>query len=1027
MEGNNLGNIYYTVDADVSALMTAERKTTDSIDRVGTSLSTLSKAISAVIASGALAKFFLDASKAAMDFNASISNLSAITGAVGKDLEFLRKTALEFGATTTLSASQAAEALKLVASAKPDLLESGAALKEVTKQAILLAEAAGIDLAQAASTVGKSLNQFGAEASEAARFVNVLAAGSKFGSAEIPAISEALKAAGVAASSAKISFEQTGAAIQVLASVGLQGSEAGTALRNIFLKLNNDVDKNLRPSVVGLSQALKNVNKLNEDGAAQVKRFGLENIVAAQTLLSSTANLDDLTKKLTGTNTAFDQARTNTDNLDGDMKALNSVIEALQIQIGSLADSELRTLTKAFTEFLSAINGNKDALKNWGGIVDGVVKSGEALAVVLAGRLVAASVQYTAAIVQKVSATTSAVIADNNAAKAALRRAESEKISALALVSSASLDVKAATGTNAYAFAKENLTRQSALAAVAVGNYNKAVVLADVANAKAVASTTLLGTAMRGASGVLALLGGPAGAAIIAASAIAYYYATAETAEEKTKALAESVNTLSDSYKGLNDVQRSIALSKVSTEMTAVREKLLSATNALNNWTETAKTDPFANQQVKRYKNEVESLNHKLNELSAEQQAIFKSGMPEILSTTAASVKSSGETVVNEITKIDSSLEDLRAKLTLTANGYEEYALRKQLSTAGASSAVIDANLKELRSLQALRQEVELMDQVDADSEAQAKKSRDRSVNVTTAVNDLASSPLEKLQADLQAQYDLIAEYEMLETSNHQVALDARAAADAAYLEKVKGLTADQGKSFGDMLEENGASLKSFQASAVGAFTAFATGAQTGEEALRNLAQSILTQMIGALVQMGIQALIGQAAATAGAVASGATIATAMAPAAALSSLASFGGNAAPAAAGITSTVGLAQGLALAGGRLYGGSTAPNSMYQVTENGRAEMFTDGRDSFLMTGSRGGSVTPNGDLGGGGQPIINITTINNASGTDVSVQQSTSGNVTDVKFIVDTVAGNILNGGKIRGAMTKATTAKNRVV
>jgi TP901 family phage tail tape measure protein len=1027
MEGTNLGNIYYTVDADVSALMTAERQISGSVDRVDSRLSELAKAISGVITAGSIAKFLLDASKAAMEFNASISNLSAITGAVGKDLEFLRKTALEFGATTTLSASQAAEALKLVASAKPDLLQSGAALKEVTRQAILLAEAAGIDLAQAAETVGKSLNQFGADASEAARFVNVLAAGSKFGSAEIPAISEALKAAGVAASSAKISFEQTGAAIQVLSAVGLQGSEAGTALRNIFLKLNNDVDKNLRPSVVGLSQALKNVNKLNEDGAAQVKRFGLENIVAAQTLLASTSGLDTLTEKLTGTNTAFDQARTNTDNLAGDMKALESVIEALQIQIGSLADSELRTLTKAFTEFLSAINGNKDALKNWGGIIDGVVKSGEALAVVLAGRLVAASVQYTAAMIQKVSATTSAVIADNNAAKAALRRAEAEKISALALVSSASLDVKAAAGTNAYAFAKANLTKQSAAAAVAVGNYNKAVVLADAANAKAIASTTLLGTAMRGASGVLALLGGPAGAAIIAASAIAYYYATAETADEKTKALAESVNTLADSYKGLNDVQRGIALSKISTEMTAVRGKLLSATNALNNWTETAKTDPFANQKVKQYKNEVETLTQKLNELSAEQQAIFKSGIPEILKTTPELIASTGEAFGASIDKIDSSLDDLRAKLTLTADGYEEYALRKQLAASGASAAAIEANVKELRSLQALRQEVEIMNQVDADSEAQRKKRQERSVTVTAAVTDLASTPLEKLQAELQAQYDLIAEYETLETANHQTALDARAAADAAYLEKVKALTADQGKSFVDMMAENGASLKSFQASAVGAFTAFATGAMSGEEAIRSLAQSILTQMIGALVQMGIQALIGQATATAGAVASGATIATAMAPAAALTSLASFGANAAPAAAGITSTVGLAQGLAIAGGRLYGGYTAPNSMYKVTENGRAEMFSDGRDSFLMTGSRGGSVTPNGDLGGNSQPIINITTINNANNTDVSVQQSTRGNVTDVKFIVDTVASNISSGGKIRGAITQSTTAKNRVV
>ena len=219
MTSTNLGNIYYTVDADTSALMDAHRKIDDSADRTGFKLSALAKSIGAVIAGGALVKFLKDSVVAAKNFNAAISNLSAITGAVGKDLEYLRNAALEFGSTTTLSASQAAEALKLVASAKPDLLESGAALKEVTKQAILLAEASGTDLAQAAATVGKSLNQFGADADQAARFVNVLAAGAKFGAAEIPAISASLKSAGVAASSAKISFEETGAAIQVLASV----------------------------------------------------------------------------------------------------------------------------------------------------------------------------------------------------------------------------------------------------------------------------------------------------------------------------------------------------------------------------------------------------------------------------------------------------------------------------------------------------------------------------------------------------------------------------------------------------------------------------------------------------------------------------------------------------------------------------------------------------------------------------------------------------------------------------------------
>ena len=170
----------------------------------------------AVAATGALvAKFFLDSTKAATDFNKSMANLSAITGATGKDLQFLRETALEFGATTTLSATQASEALKLVASAKPDLLSNAAALKEVTKQAVLLAEASGgtLTLGDSAGVVGKALNQFSEDADQAARFVNVLAAGAKFGSSEVLATSLALKNAGVAAASAGVSFEETNAAI----------------------------------------------------------------------------------------------------------------------------------------------------------------------------------------------------------------------------------------------------------------------------------------------------------------------------------------------------------------------------------------------------------------------------------------------------------------------------------------------------------------------------------------------------------------------------------------------------------------------------------------------------------------------------------------------------------------------------------------------------------------------------------------------------------------------------------------------
>jgi len=182
--------------------------------------------------------------------------------------------------------------------------------------------------------------------------------------------------------------------------------------------------------------------------------------------------------------------------------------------------------------------------------------------------------------------------------------------------------------------------------------------------------------------------------------------------------------------------------------------------------------------------------------------------------------------------------------------------------------------------------------------------------------------------------------------------------------------------------------------------------------------------MIGALIQMGIQSLISQTTATGASVAAAATTATAWAPAEAAVSLASYGANAVPAAAGITAVHSLSTGLA--GARLYGGYTAPNSMYKVNENGKAEMFSDGKNDFLMTGGSGGKVTSASDLGGS-QPVINITTVNNASGTDVQVQQSTANGQTDIKFIIDTVAGNIASGGKVRTAITRSTSAKNKVV
>ena len=336
-------------------------------------------------------------------FSSSISELSAITGATGKNLDFLREQSLEIGRSTTLSASQAAEAFKLIASAKPDLLESGEALASVTKEAVKLAEAARIDLSSAANTVGTSLNQFGAGAEEAARFVNVLAAGSKLGASSIADTAEALKNSGAAAAAAGVGFEEANAAIQVLAAGGLKASEAGTGLRNIILKLEADTDQKLRPSVVGLGTALENLAAQNLTVTEITKKFGVEGVVTAATLLKNADATSKLTTALTGTSIATEQAATNFDNLDGDLLALNSSLEGLAIAIGSNAEPNMRKLVQALTDFsqkaINFVNSDRfaDYLKTTFDIA-------QALAILLGVRLVASLVSTATAFLRTATA-----------------------------------------------------------------------------------------------------------------------------------------------------------------------------------------------------------------------------------------------------------------------------------------------------------------------------------------------------------------------------------------------------------------------------------------------------------------------------------------------------------------------------------------------------------------------------------------------------------------------------------------------
>ncbi len=331
-----------------------------SVGRASTAFDRLKKSLFSVrtlIGSLGAGLILRDSINTVIGFEKSISNLSAITGATGRDLEFLRDAAREMGAATTLSASQAAEAFKLIASAKPDLLENVEALRQVTQSAVTLAEAAGISLPDAARALGGALNQFGAGAEQANRFINVMAEGARLGASEITETAEAMRLAGTVAASMGISFEETNSIIQQLAKIAIKGSDAGTGLRNVLLRLESSTNKNLKPSVVGLTKALQNLRAMNLSVDELNKMFGLRAVVVAQQLVAEADSVAELAEQLEGTNTAFVQAQTNFDNLEGDLKRLGSALEELKIEIFGDTDA-LRGFVQSISKLTFVIKDN---------------------------------------------------------------------------------------------------------------------------------------------------------------------------------------------------------------------------------------------------------------------------------------------------------------------------------------------------------------------------------------------------------------------------------------------------------------------------------------------------------------------------------------------------------------------------------------------------------------------------------------------------------------------------------------------
>jgi TP901 family phage tail tape measure protein len=343
--------------------------------KFGMSASMFTGVGAAVAGVGAAYKAISDNISTAMGFEKSMSQLSSLTGMVGKDLEQLKEYAIELGSTSTLTASQVADAFRLIGSQQPQLLSSGEALKEVTKYAITLSEAAGIDLVTAAQTLSTSINQMGGDSDNAARYVNVLAAASQKGAGDIAWLGEAITKSATAAKAVGTDYEELVANLEQLAKGGFDASTAGTALRSIIMNLEKQANQEFKPSIVGLTQAFENLGKANLDIVGYQEMAGKMFASQAKVLADAAGEARNMTTAITGTNTATQQASTNTANLEGSLKSLASAWEGLNLHINS-SNGYLKTAVDWLKDVvvwadkaiagLGEVKGNRDKLNGEG-------------------------------------------------------------------------------------------------------------------------------------------------------------------------------------------------------------------------------------------------------------------------------------------------------------------------------------------------------------------------------------------------------------------------------------------------------------------------------------------------------------------------------------------------------------------------------------------------------------------------------------------------------------------------------------
>ena len=385
-------------------------------------------------------KFATDTLQTGMDFQSTMSEVQAISGATSGDMAKLTQTARDFGSTTTFSATESAEALKYMALAGWDANKSSDALGGVLD----LAAASGMGLGEASDMVTDYLTAFGLEAKDATSFADKLAYAQGNSNTSATQLGEAFKNSAVIMAQSGQTVETTTAFLAKMADSGLKGSEAGTALSAVMRDLTQKMEDGsikIGETDVAVTDAQGNFRSLTDivadvslatagmgDAEAQAAvrtTFTSEAVKGLGIILSTgTESVKAFETELSNSDgTAKAMAETMNDNLAGDIKKLQSAVDEMKLKLFDLLQGPLRGIVDFVTNNLplviTLVAGVGGAFAAWkvGSVLSEMVKGVQAVIPVLTA-MTSGTALATAAEVAHTAATTAMTAAQGLATAA---------------------------------------------------------------------------------------------------------------------------------------------------------------------------------------------------------------------------------------------------------------------------------------------------------------------------------------------------------------------------------------------------------------------------------------------------------------------------------------------------------------------------------------------------------------------------------------------------------------------------------